>query len=409
MKKLIIALALVLTAGTTMAQNETKFRWPHFETNRFIDNWELSVDAGVQTMYVFPNEKDGYTLNPEGFGKDFTFAFDAFLNKWFTPIVGLRVGFIGFGYDNYYINGTDDTVDASNKYWTIQADFLVNLTNWICGYKVDRFYNAIFFIGGGYAQSQLKDDYNTALDDGEWNRELMGSFGLINRFRLCDAWSINLELRDNIVRNAFSNYSRNINFPAKTEYGAANIFSATAGLTYRFKNRNFNAYEPIDKAAYDNRISSLEKDLQDTKDQNEEYKKQVEKYKKALDEETKAKNDALAKAAKNNDKTADTDVSLSIFFPLGSSEVSESNKVNIKYIADIIKTTNKKFTVTGYADKETGTEDFNLKLSQSRAEAVRDAIVAEGVDANMITVDYKGCSVQPFEKAFLNRVAIITK
>ncbi|MBQ9255054.1 MAG: OmpA family protein [Bacteroidales bacterium] len=414
MKKLVIALAFVLTAGTMFAQDQTRQRWSNFETNRFIDNWDISLGAGVQTMFVLPNEKDGYDLNPEGFGKDFTLAIDAALTKWVTPIIGVRLGFAGLGYTNYFNSATTESNKNENKYWTLHGDLMMNLTNWICGYRHNRTYNAILFVGVGYGASYLDDD-NAIDSDLDANREWSMPVGLINRFRLSDAWSLNIELRDLIVRNAFSNYNNNVNGPASSEYGAANILSVTAGVTYRFgskdnfKSRNFVAYAPIDKSAFDNRIASLEKDLQNEKDQNAEYQRQLERYKKALDEETRAKNEALAKAAKNNPVMVNDDVTLSIFFPIGSAEVSDKNQVNIQYMADVIKASksSKVYTVTGYADKATGSENRNLELSQQRAEAVRDALINAGVDANKVKVDYKGCSIQPFEKDYLNRVAII--
>jgi OOP family OmpA-OmpF porin len=46
-----------------------------------------------------------------------------------------------------------------------------------------------------------------------------------------------------------------------------------------------------------------------------------------------------------------------------------------------------KVEVKGYAD-ELGPEDYNIKLSESRAKAVYDLIVASGVDASRVT--YKG-------------------
>ena len=46
-------------------------------------------------------------------------------------------------------------------------------------------------------------------------------------------------------------------------------------------------------------------------------------------------------------------------------------------------------TVTGYTDRS-GNKRYNLGLSKRRAEAVRDALVSDGVDAGVITIDYKG-------------------
>ena len=69
----------------------------------------------------------------------------------------------------------------------------------------------------------------------------------------------------------------------------------------------------------------------------------------------------------------------------------------------------KTFTVTGYADKGTGSAEYNMKLSKKRAEAVRDLMVNEfGVPASQLKVDYKGGVGNMFyDDAKLSRVAIV--
>ena len=411
MKKLVITLALMVFAGSLFAQ-ESKPRWAHIETNHFWDNWEISVDAGVQTVLNLPNEKDGVKINPEGaFGKDFTFAFDAYLTKWITPIVGLRTAFTGLNITDYYTDAAGASVKNENNYFLIHEDVMFNLTNWFCGYRADRFFNAIAYAGIGYGQSELKDG------DGK-NAEWAVPMGILTTYRLCDAWSLNLEWKNILVRNEFANKPAASVSP-KTD--VADIMSVTLGLTYKFRNnisensskprRGFSAYTPIDesqwvkKSAYD----ELQRELNDAKGDNDNYQKQLDKYKKALDAETKAKNDALAKAAQGSGVAVNEDVTLCIFFNIGSAEVSDRNVENINFMAKLMNANkNVKYTVTGYADKETGSEARNNVLSQQRAEAVRDALVNAGVSADQIKVDYVGCKVQPFEgKGYLNRVAII--
>lgn len=204
MKKLVITLALVLTAGTMFAQDDnqaSRQRWRNFETNKFTDNWELSAGAGVQTFY---NMTDG-DLNPQGFGKDLTLAVDAALGKWITPIVGFRLGFTGLNWTNYVADGSDDGIENKIKYFDVHADVMLNLTNWVCHYKADRFYNLIFFAGVGYGQSWIDEQNGVEADDPDHNNEWLVPVGFINRFRLCDRWTFNIELRDQIVRNGFDN------------------------------------------------------------------------------------------------------------------------------------------------------------------------------------------------------------
>lgn len=405
MKKLVITLALVLTAGTMFAQDDnqaSRQRWRNFETNKFTDNWELSAGAGVQTFY---NMTDG-DLNPQGFGKDLTLAVDAALGKWITPIVGFRLGFAGLNWTNYVADGSDDGIENKIKYFDVHADVMLNLTNWVCHYKADRFYNLIFFAGVGYGQSWIDEQNGVEADDPDHNNEWLVPVGFINRFRLCDRWTFNIELRDQIVRNGFDNGQNVPGYLGNSDF--SNILSATAGFTWKFSHKNdFNKYEPIDKSLYDNRISSLEKDLQAAQDQNAEYQKQIERYKQQLNDKERQLQEALKNAAKGNPAMSNDDVTLSIFFPIGSSEISDKNEINIKYMADVIKASNKNYTITGYADAKTGSEARNNELSQQRAEAVYNALVNAGVDKSKLTVDYKGCSVQPFDKDYLNRVAII--
>jgi len=405
MKKLVIMLAFMVFAGSLFAQ-ESKPRWAHVGTNHFWDNWEVSVDAGLQSVMAIPNEKNGVKINPEGaFGKDFTFAFDVYATKWITPIIGLRTEFTGINFTNYYTDVKGASVKNETDYFAIHENVLFNLTNWICGYRQDRFFNASMYLGIGYARSDKKND--------EWVLPV----GILTTYRLNDAWSLNLDWKNMLLRNEFAV----VETSASNQVDIADIMSLTFGVTYKFRNntsentyipeRGFAGFTPIDesqwvkKAAYD----ELQRELNDAKGDNDNYQKQLDKYKKALDAETKAKNDALAEAAKKQNIDINEDATLCIFFNLGSSVISDRNTENINFMAKLINSNKgRQYSVAGYADKETGSESINEVLSQKRAEAVRDALVKAGVSPDQIKVDYYGCRVQPFEgKGYLNRVAII--
>ena len=67
-----------------------------------------------------------------------------------------------------------------------------------------------------------------------------------------------------------------------------------------------------------------------------------------------------------------------------------------------------KVTVTGYADKGTGSMKLNLRLSAQRAEAVANALIKEyGIASDRITVKSMGeVEDQPYSTPAQNRVAI---
>ena len=68
-----------------------------------------------------------------------------------------------------------------------------------------------------------------------------------------------------------------------------------------------------------------------------------------------------------------------------------------------------KFTVTGYADKGTGTPAINKVYAKKRAEDVANKLTKEhGIDAARLTTDSKGDTVQPFTENDKNRCVIIT-
>jgi outer membrane protein OmpA-like peptidoglycan-associated protein len=60
----------------------------------------------------------------------------------------------------------------------------------------------------------------------------------------------------------------------------------------------------------------------------------------------------------------------------------------------------------GYADKQTGTDAVNQRVSAARAKAVKDFLVKSGVATERIDAEYKGATEQPFAENDKNRVVI---
>jgi OOP family OmpA-OmpF porin len=82
--------------------------------------------------------------------------------------------------------------------------------------------------------------------------------------------------------------------------------------------------------------------------------------------------------------------------------------VNVKLMAKTMKANpGIKYLISGYADKGTGTEAINQTLSEKRAQAVYDALVAEGVNPDQLVKVAKGGTDPMFGKDYLNRVTIL--
>ena len=79
-----------------------------------------------------------------------------------------------------------------------------------------------------------------------------------------------------------------------------------------------------------------------------------------------------------------------MFFDWDRSNLSAQALNTIKQAANAFKTKgNARITATGHTDKS-GPENYNMALSLRRANAVKDALVREGVPATAISVVGKG-------------------
>ena len=82
--------------------------------------------------------------------------------------------------------------------------------------------------------------------------------------------------------------------------------------------------------------------------------------------------------------------SFMVFFDWDRSNLSQQALATIKQAADAFKTKgNARITATGHTDTS-GPEAYNMALSLRRANAVKDALVREGVPAQAITVIGRG-------------------
>ena len=104
--------------------------------------------------------------------------------------------------------------------------------------------------------------------------------------------------------------------------------------------------------------------------------------------------------------------STAIFFEIGKATLTSKDKARIKLYAESINACkdDSTFEVGGYADKKTGSAKTNQRLSEKRAQAVYDALVAEGVDPSRLEKKaYGGVDAIFFNNDVLSRTVIIKK
>lgn len=200
----------------------------------------------------------------------------------------------------------------------------------------------------------------------------------MNTFRINDKLDVTFDLKGIATRSRFSHKKF---FGEYDKSDGDYILMDSVGVVYKFKKRDWDKSKTVT-----NTVVSY--------DQNE-----INKLRGKADELARA-NDALkqelANSAKNSKETiVDRSIiapPLLITFPINKSTLSKEARVNLGYFAKVVKDKpGVVYTITGYADKGTGTAEINEKLSRERAQVVYDALVNEfGVNADQLKTAYQG-------------------
>lgn len=99
-------------------------------------------------------------------------------------------------------------------------------------------------------------------------------------------------------------------------------------------------------------------------------------------------------------------------FTIGQSDVVNREKVNLETVATMIKATpDKKYSVYGYADKQTGSAERNAQLAQERSLNVYDILTKQyGVPASQLVREAKGgVDVMYLDDPQLSRSVVISE
>ena len=171
------------------------------QTNSFWDNWFVSLNAGAQFSYLYPEGK-------QDFKDRITFSGLAYVGKWFTPGMGMRLAYNGVKFQGY---------DEKMDYMNLHIDAMMNVTNMIMGYDAYRVYNMVPYIGMGGVRVFDQNTYSFGFNA-----------GILNTFRLNDSWKVNLELGALFA-------DQDMDGVTGSKRAFDDIFSVTAGITYKLK------------------------------------------------------------------------------------------------------------------------------------------------------------------------------
>jgi len=148
----------------------------------------------------------------------------------------------------------------------------------------------------------------------------------------------------------------------------------------------------------ENKIKSLTEELDNKNQNNNELKLQISN----LNKELKAKEDEIAQLKEEQEKIIKKAKAkqelLKVFsitnvqFKNNSTELTKESKARLDNTAEKMKEySNFNYEIQGHTDNR-GNEDYNIKLSTKRAEAIKEYLIEKGVPAEILTTKGFGSS-----------------
>lgn len=367
-----------------------------YETNRFGDNWFIGVGGGVN---LFWNEGYEPAIGP---------SIDANFGKWFTPSVGMRVGYQGISSkvwaDEASVLGPQ--MDAEQGmyaqkfgYMYVHGDFLWNISNAFSGYKETRFWNFVPYMHAGYFRTYGLDGVDFA------DNEIAGGVGLLHNLRLVDRLDLIVDMRGTVV-----------NGRAHGADGVAILPSVTMGLAVDLGWPNFVRTSTV--------VGALEVANAEKFAILETAAIALEAANLALEEENANLANANAALTKENaelkKKPAGMDYTTffeamspaTVYFEIGQTVLNDKEMEHLDFIAkNLIASADKKtkiyLTLLGTADGNTGTLRRNQHLSEARAKYVYDMLTDKyGISKDRLVI--KSEVVKDAAKPELSRAVVVS-
>ncbi len=378
----LMAVALAASPAVNAQENGNRdengkiVRGPYL-TNEAGDNWFISISGGVNGFW-----NDGYKF---GIGP----SIDASFGKWFTPDVGMRVGYSGFTARAWSEEPSifGRTPNEKNGLYAntfgfmyIHGDFLWNASHTIGGYKETRFWNIIPYLNAGFYRS-----YGLT-KNGFAENELAVGAGILHNLRLTDRLDLIIDMKATVVNGkvvgssgvavqpavsmgfavdlGFPNFVRASTVVNAVEAVAADNIAALQAAAVALELANANLEEDAIK---------LQQDNQNLKSQVKQLKK---KQKHQMD---------VAEFFKDMG-------AVPVYFNIGKATLTTDEMAHLDFIAKNIVAKADKcpkvyITIMGSADGNTGSAKRNAKLSAARGQYIADVLTTKyGISKDKLVI-----------------------
>ena len=374
---ILTAAAVLLSGAATSARDGLP------KTDEFRGHWYIQVQGGV-----------GQTVGETSFGSLISPSAAFNFGYRFTPVWGLRAGLSGWQGKGAVLGPTEV---YRYSYLQGSVDVMADICGIFSGYRAGRSLSPYLFAGvgvnGGFNNSEANSLSGRFPEDNLlWTgRSILpaGRFGLGTGIRITDAVHFNVEVNANILGDRFN---------SKRGSAVDWQLGALAGFTFNIGLKKGRKAEPVPSSA----PVPVAVQMPEPSEPSEPSRPgAAEPSSESVDSAESGEPSSAESAPQFNPVQED------IYFSIGKSVIRPGEKTKLAEVVSLLESYPEAvITVTGHADRATGSAGRNLELSKERARNVAAALMDGGVSGDRITVLYKGDTENPYSEPERNRVAI---
>lgn len=346
MKKFIFMLTLLM--GITVSANA---QTAIVDNGTLKDNWYVGFGVGTNvwndaTSWTLFNTKSNAVDDKENsWWRTQPIHANVTIGKMITPYVGTEVDYVLA----LNFHGQPKFIDSHN----LTGNVVVNLTNVFMGYNGKRRVFEVELLGGAGWIHNFNEGNGIEFNSMSVRGALRGNVNVGKNFAIT-------------ITPEYIWQPKNIGDAVVNKHGV----NLSVGLKYRIPSKRGNF--PLCKLYDQKEVDALNATIKTLQVTNENLVK-------ANAELSEVIKKLIAKGDKVIIRTNSVNT---VFFEQGKSDV---NNANIASIVKALKDSNGSIVLTGTTSPE-GSENLNKALGASRADAVKKALVANGIDAERIVI-----------------------
>ena len=409
MRKFLLATLLVLSVSLMRAQTDS-VRYNGLSSWR--DNWYIELSAGGNVLF----SKDArLNMNEKNVTPNITLA----AGKWFSPFVGARLQLHGYSLAagssslGMYIadpqpDGSFGSNDPVRDFVTVRPDGSYTYPVYYLHAHVDVTVSITNLIHRGMASSDRWDvipavgvGYMHVFNNkGVPSEDVMtANFSVMGKYRILPQLDVNIEAQSTLMPDVFEGRI--------TGAVVDPMFSFSVGVTYNIFGHNFSGeYRmPERRKKVRRRTAGIGMDavyaLNERQAESDSVMlSRIEEMNRRLDnvESVPSVPNITVVRGENSAKELNGKVIGAILYRIGTTEPTSSPTPQLENVVAMLEAfPEARLIIEGYADSATGSDAFNMKLSQQRVDHAQRLLTGEyGIDAERIECHSHGGTSCPY-------------